>query len=168
MAIFWKDNILKFFGYALLFFGIFILIVGIGMIFDPDPKDSAVGPSIAIASFVFSLPGFILIRLGKKAQRKEEKVKAVANIIKSYRRIKLESISQKLAIPVLEVEQHLSTALSAHLIRGFIDRTTEEFVTEDARKKDMEKKFCNNCGAPLEQVYLEGETVRCKSCGSIL
>lgn len=168
MAIFWKDNILKFLGFTLLFMGIFILLVGIGMTFDPDPKDSSVGPPIAIVSFVFSLPGFILIRLGKKAQVKEEKVKAVANIIKSYRRIKLESISEKLAIPVLEVEQHLSAALSARLIRGFIDRTTDEFVAEGAREKDIAVKYCSSCGAPLEKVYLEGETIKCKSCGTIL
>ncbi len=107
-----------------------------------------------------------MIILGKKAQLKEERVKAVANLIKSYQRVKLDTIAQKLAIPVLEVEQHLSTALSKNLTSGFIDRTTEEFVVEGA--KGMDIKFCTNCGSPIERTYLKGETVKCKSCGSIL
>lgn len=166
MKFFWKDNILKFFGYSLLFFGIFILIVGIGMTFDSNPQDSSQGPSIAIVNFAFTIPGIIMIILGKKAQLKEERVKAVANLIKSYQRVKLDTIAQKLAIPVLEVEKHLSTALSKNLTSGFIDRTTEEFVVEGA--KDMGIRFCTNCGSPIEKTYFKGETVKCKSCGSVL
>ncbi len=168
MRFFIKDNILKFFGYCLLIFGIFILVVGIGMLFDPDQKDRDTGPSIAVFSFAFTVPGIILLRLGKKAQREEEQIKAVATMIRSYRRIKLQTIAEKLGVTVLEAEKFLSRALSAKLIKGFIDRTTDEFVTKDARVKEIEVKFCSNCGAPLEEVYLEGETVKCRSCGSII
>ncbi len=165
---FLKDNFLRFFGYVLIIFGVFILIVGLGMTLDPDPKDRDAGPSIAVFSFAFTIPGLLLLRLGKKAQKEEENIKAVANIIKSYRRIKLDTISEKMGISVMEAETLLSKALSAGLIHGFIDRTTEEFVTEEARNKKVDVKFCSSCGSPLDTVYLEGETVKCKSCGTII
>jgi len=166
MAIFWKDNILKFFGFTLLFIGLFVMFIGIAMHLDvPSEKN---GIPIAVASFIFTAPGLIMIYLGKKAHVKEVKVKAVANIIKSHRRIKIAAISKKMAIPEIEVEQHLSTALSKKMIRGFIDRTTDEFVTEEGMKHDVQTRFCGNCGAPFEKVYLKGETIKCKSCGSIL
>lgn len=163
-----KDTILKLLGYPLLILGIFVFIVGLGMLFDKDPEDAQNALSIMIFSGAFLLPAIILILLGRKASREEEQLKSIASIIKSYRRITLSDLAGKLHIPIPQAEKCLSKALSLNLINGNFDRTTGEFFTEDARAQKLEFRFCPGCGAPLDRVYLEGETVKCMNCGFLM
>jgi len=163
-----KDSILKFSGYVVLIFGIFIFMVGIGMIFDPDPSDSETGPSIAIVSAAFIIPGIILIQLGRKAHREEERIESIASIVKSYRRITMTDLALKINVSVHLAEKLLSKAVTLGLVRGHFDRTTGEFYTEDSRGQKVEIKFCSSCGAPLDRVYLDGETIKCHTCGAFV
>jgi hypothetical protein len=163
-----KDTILKLLGYSLLILGIFVFIVGLGMLFDKDAEDVRNAPSIIIFSGAFLLPATLLILLGRKASREEEQLKSIASIIKSYRRITLSEIAGKLNITIPQAESYLSKVLSLNLIKGNFDRTTDEFFTEDAKAQKLEFRFCPGCGAPLDRVYLEGETVKCQNCGFLM
>ena len=167
MGITIKDSIQKFFGYILLIGGIFFLVVGIGMLFDPDLKDRNVAPSIIIFSNAFTIPGLILIILGRRNNKIEEQIELASGIVKSYRRITIADLAEKLKTSNIKAEEILSKALTLKLINGNFDRTTGEFFTVEAENQEMEYKFCPSCGAPLERIYLKGDTIKCNSCGTI-
>lgn len=162
-----KNKVMKFFGYGLVFFGIFLLVVGIAMYVEAG-KDSETGPPIAIASLSFLIPGGILVFLARQARKKQELIESIASIVKTYRRISLTTLAEKLSVPIPEAGNLLMMAVSRNLIKGNFDRTTDEFFTEDAKAQKLEFKFCPNCGGPLDRVYLEGETVKCSRCGLLV
>jgi hypothetical protein len=162
-----KIKVQIFFGYALIFFGIFIFIVGIGMIIDPGETRQK-GLSIAVASLVFLIPGFILIMMGRKNRLEQDHLEYIISTVKSYRRIKLVDISQKLGISISQANMLLLKAVSGDMIKGYFDRSTDEFFTDEAQKQKLEYKFCPNCGSPLDKVYLSGETVKCNGCGFLM
>lgn len=159
-----KNNILKILGYILVFFGVFMLVVGIGIAIEGKKDD---GPSIAIVSLVFFIPGFILLYLERRSRKQLEVLESVASAVKSYRRIKLVDLAAKVGITVPHASRLLMKAVALNMIEGNFDRTTDEFFTSDARQQSISFKFCPRCGAPLDRVYLEGETVKCGSCGAI-
>ncbi len=163
-----KGRLLAFFGYIALFAGIFFFSVGIGMHFDRSDERHTQGIPIAIFSFAFTAPGALMIWLGRKARKDRERIESLASIVKSYRRITLADLAEKLFIPIPVAGRLLTTAIAIGLVKGKFDRTTNEFFTEDAREKRLEIKFCASCGAPLDRVYLEGDTVRCTTCGVLM
>ncbi len=160
----WKAKIQKFMGYALLFFGIFVMVIGIAMMFD-EKEEKSQSLSIAVASSAFSAPGVILLVLARKALREKEWLESATSIIKSYRRITLVDLAQKLNVPIPRASRLLSRALALNMIKGHFDRTTDEFFTDEAVTHRSQFRYCPGCGAPLDRVYLEGETIRCTSCG---
>jgi hypothetical protein len=168
MALHIKDKLLKFVGYALLFMGIMLMVVGIAMHLEKDSKHSDQGSSIAMGSTAFSIPGAIMIFLGIKARKEFDMTAAITSLVKSYRRITLLDIAQKLGINVSDAGKLLTRALSEGMVRGNFDRTTDEFFTDEAKSQTLDYKFCPGCGAPLEKVILEGETARCDSCGKMI
>ncbi len=163
-----KSRILTFLGYAVLFFGIFLFAVGIGMHFDIRDDRHSQGIPISIFSFAFSGPGGLMIWLGFRARKQRERIESIASIVKSYRRITLADLAEKLFIPIPVAGKLLTRAIAMGLIKGKFDRTTDEFFTDDAREKRLEIKFCASCGAPLDRVYLEGDTVKCTTCGILM
>lgn len=169
MALFVKDTFLKVIGYILLGFGLFFMVLGSAMYIASDkPDEIEAGIGLAVFSTVMTVPGILIVRKGKKAKIEEDRIKAVANVIKSYRRITLKEVAEKLGIQRHEAAEYLSVALSKKMLKGYIDRTTDEFVTDGSRDKEVKAKFCSNCGAPVEEVFLQGDTVKCRSCGSII
>ncbi|HPB83890.1 MAG TPA: hypothetical protein PK200_17765 [Spirochaetota bacterium] len=162
-----KNRVTKFFGYGLLFFGIFLLVLGIAMSVEGG-KDAESGPPIAISSLAFIIPGGVMIFLARHARKKQDLVESIASIVKTYRRISLTTLAEKLSIPIPEAGNLLMIAVSRNLVKGNFDRTTDEFFTEDAKTQRLEFKFCPNCGGPLDRVYLEGETVKCPRCGLLV
>ena len=160
-----KNNFLRVFGYALVFFGVFMLIAGIGIMIEGKKDD---GPSIAIISLIFFIPGAVILYQEKKSRRQMELMETVSGAIRSYRRIKIEDIATKCGISIHQTEKIILKAISAGMIEGNFDRTTGEFFIKDAEKITLNYRFCPNCGSPFDRVYLIGETVQCSHCGMIL
>ncbi|PKL35113.1 MAG: hypothetical protein CVV44_23105 [Spirochaetae bacterium HGW-Spirochaetae-1] len=167
MAFYIKDSILKFIGYTLIIFGIFMLAAGIGMMFDPDPTDRMNGPSIAVISMAFAAPGILLVYLGIRAGKDEILLKSVAALARTHRRITTADLAEKLRIPIHTCEKLIARAITDRLLKGNFDRTTGEFYTDEAAAQTVEMRYCPSCGAPLGRVYLQGETVRCENCGTV-
>jgi PCI domain-containing protein len=138
------------------------------IILDDKGDDTSDAIPIAIVSNIFFIPGILLILLGKKAARKEDLLKSATGIIKSYRRITLYDLSEKLSISVAETENVLAEIVNLKLIKGNFDRTTSEFFTDDAEIKSIKHKFCSSCGSSFDRIYLQGETVKCEKCGIIM
>ena len=161
------NRVRMFLGYSLFFFGLGIMVIGIAIYFD-DGKVKNPGLPIAMASTAIWLPGAVLVYMGKKWRARRELMESVVSIIKSYRRITLHSISEKLGISIPEANGLLSDALEEGMIEGNFDRTTDEFYVKDAKDERIEIKFCEHCGAELDKIYYQGDTIVCKSCGSKL
>ncbi len=164
-ALFVKDSIQKFFGYTLLFAGLFILLVGFGMLLDPDEKDNKVAPSIIVVSNIFTIPGAFLVYKGKKSKKWENRLKTLSSLVRSYRRISLSEIAEKTGMSVKEAEALLLKAISLELVNGNFDRTTGEFYIEDTLEEINRIKFCPSCGGQFEKIYLKGDTIKCERCG---
>lgn len=160
-----KNNVLKVLGFILVFFGIFMLVVGIAIIIEGKKDD---GPGITMASLIFFLPGFILLYQERRSRRRMEMLESVTSAVKSYRRIKLVDLAAKVGITVPQANRFLMKAVALNMIEGNFDRTTDEFFTSDSREQKLTFKFCPQCGAPLDRVYLEGETVKCGRCGAMM
>ena len=160
-----KNIFLKIAGGGLVIFGLFMLVVGIGISIEGEQNN---GPSIAIASIIFFIPGAAFIYLALLSERNMERLETVISAVKSYRRIKLIDLASKTGFSVPEVGRHLMKGISLGIIRGHFDRTTDEFFTEEAIPRNDIHSFCAQCGAPVEGVFLEGESVQCHMCGTMM
>ncbi|MCP4130611.1 MAG: hypothetical protein GY754_06480 [bacterium] len=169
MSISIKDSVQKFFGFLLLIPGLLIFFIGGGMYFTGEnPEQVQSGPVIVIFSLFLIIPGVILIILGKKNRKGEEVIESLVTIVKSYRRIPLSDLAAQLEIRKPAAQNLLMKALRLKLIEGHFDRTTDEFFTKEGEAKKPDASFCPSCGAPVEGVFLQGETVTCKTCGKII
>jgi hypothetical protein len=160
-----KIAALKITGIILVCFGVLLLIVGIGMTIDTGAPQSKDGPSIALASLIFFIPSVILLLQARKTGRAHELMVALSELLRSYRRISLAELSQKLSAPLPLLMKTLTRALSDGVISGKFDRTTDEFIVDLSDTQRPVPGSCPSCGSPLDGVYLPGDTIRCASCG---
>ncbi len=162
-----KNLIQKFFGYILLFFGIFLLVVGFGMLVDREQKDRDKAPSIMIFSTAFIIPGSILVFFAKKNNKIEEQIQSLTALVKTYRRITIDELALKLGTTPPRAELLLTRAISMNLVDGNFDRTTSEFYTQASVDEKASMRFCPSCGASFDRIFLAGETIKCSKCGMI-
>ncbi len=168
---FFKDTLKKTAGIIVISAGsllMFIAIFGIVTGYDKGVReDVKIGYIIAALSLAMIIPGVILYLSGVKLSKLEENLKQLTAIIKTYRRISLTEIADKLGVKTTEVERLLNTAVDLNLIKGHMDRGTGEFFIQESLDEIKNLSFCPNCGSSLNQVIHKGETAKCPSCGSI-
>ncbi|MFC1671248.1 PCI domain-containing protein [Spirochaetota bacterium] len=111
--------------------------------------------------------GIFLVVLGVRIRRRNKQFDILHGTIHSYRRIPLSDLSEKLNLPTKEVESLIALSMASKDIEGFIDRETGEFVTGPIDDRSKTFTHCNSCGASFGKIYLKGETVKCKTCGSL-
>ncbi len=155
-------------GFFMLFCGSATFILGIAMHIDSSSPHAQSGVPIAVFSLSFLLPGAAMYLLAKKSKKNLELVQALAAFVTSYRRIRIADAAAHLMITEQQAARLLAAAVGKGLVRGNFDRTTGEFFTEEAEKETASIRFCPSCGAPLDRVYLKGETIQCKSCGGLV
>jgi len=143
-------------GFA-LFFGLFFLV----LLYDIPLFLYLCGPITVI-------PGVIAIAVGVRQWRRERTVVEFANWAKSQRRIKMDLMAQRLGKTRFETEKLLGKALSEGLVKGAIDRTTDEFVSQDALKQEHFVGTCPNCGGNVDAWYFPEERVVCPYCERVV
>ncbi|HPC40358.1 MAG TPA: hypothetical protein PLM53_04765 [Spirochaetota bacterium] len=154
-------------GLFMLFCGSATCILGIAMHIDSSSPQSKSGIPIAIFSVSFILPGAVLYLLAKKSKKNLELIQSLASLIISYRRMRIADAAAQLMITEQQATKLLAVAVGRGLVKGRFDRTTGEFFTPEAERETTSIRFCPSCGAPLDRVYLNGETIRCRSCGGL-
>jgi hypothetical protein len=167
---FFKDTLKKTAGIIVISAGSLLMFVAVfGVVTGYDKgvsEDVRIGYIIGGLSLAIIIPGAKLYLSGVKLSRLEEKLKQLASLIKTYRRISLTEIAGKLGIKSDEAERLLNTAVDLNLIKGHMDRTTGEFFISESLDEIKKISFCPNCGSSLSQVIHTGETAKCPSCGS--
>lgn len=166
-----KDTVKKTAGVILFVFGVLLLLIAIFGFITDYSMNKPEGVAAAIMFMGFSLclliPGVILFRSGQRHTQYEERLKQLTALIKTYRRISIADISRNLGIPEINARELVNTAVSLNMIKGFMDRNTDEFFTDSSSAESKKMHICPNCGAQIEQVLHEGETGKCSVCGSI-
>ncbi len=114
------------------------------------------------------VPGILLTLLGRKASLREKELVQFTAWVKTYRRIGLRDLAAKIGKPQYETEQVLVTAVDRGLLKGFIDRSTDEFVLQEAVGQENLIETCPRCGANLQKRFFLGETVTCPYCQSVI
>jgi len=166
-----KDTVKKTAGVVLFVFGFLMLLISIfGFITDYSMnKPEGVATAVLFMGFALCLiiPGVALFRSGQRHTKYEERLKQLASLIKAYRRISIADISRNLGIGEMEARELVNTAISLDMIKGYMDRNTDEFFMEGVDSAVKALHSCPNCGARIEQVLHKGETGKCSACGSI-
>jgi ribosomal protein S27E len=140
-------------GFA-LFFGLFFLV----FLGDIPQLLYLCGP-------ITIIPGVVSIVLGVRQWRHERAVLEFATWTKSQRRIKLDTMAQRIGKSRYETERLLGEAIDDGLVKGVIDRTADEFVAQDGDEGRAHfVGVCPNCGGNVDTWYFPEERVTCPYC----
>ncbi|HOP28774.1 MAG TPA: PCI domain-containing protein [Spirochaetota bacterium] len=166
-----KDTVKKTAGVILFVFGVLMLLISIfGFITDYSMnKPEGVATAVIFMGFSICLiiPAVALFRSGQKHTQREERLKQLVSLIKAYRRISIAEISRNLGIGEMDARELVNTAISLDMIKGYMDRNTDEFFIDGSESEVRTLHTCPNCGARVEQILHKGETGKCSACGSI-
>lgn len=160
-----KNTIIKVVGIIFLTFGLFIFFIGIAMIFETNEKDSQSGLPIAVFSMSFIIIGGLGLYWSQNIQKRDFERDYIISVVKSYRRISIQRLSELTGSPSLRLRKLLSQAVLQNKIKGYYDRGTDEFFTNESTAQKSKYKFCPSCGASYDQIYYEGEILTCNHCG---
>jgi hypothetical protein len=76
------------------------------------------------------IPGTIAIGLGVRQWRRERAVLEFATWLKSQRRINMDVMASRIGRSRFEAEKLLGESIEAGLVKGVINRTSDEFVVQ--------------------------------------
>ncbi len=164
-SIFDNYEILIWLGVAGFFFAGMLGIVGMTVLFRDG--DSVLGPMCGVALVVLIGGGAALMAIGLRVRAKHKGLERVADLLKAYRRIEVTKLASKMGVTPMDAEYTIAECLGRGLVEGYIDRQEGEFFTKEALYQVMEIDRCPSCGAPATDLYLVGEEIQCKYCGSV-
>ena len=142
------------FGGFVMFFGLFFLV----FLWDVPSLIYLCGP-------ITIIPGVVSILLGVRQWRHEHVVIEFATWAKSQRRIKMDVMAQRIGKSRFETEKLLGEALDQELVKGVIDRSSDEFVVQEQTAGQAHfVGACPNCGGSVDTWYFPEERVNCPYC----
>jgi len=162
----WDEyEIFMYLGIAGYFFAFMLGIVG-GVTFFTGAAEP-LGTMCAIVLVLLIVGGTGLMAIGLMGRRKQKHYEKVADLLRAYRRIKITKLAAKLGANEIDAEYTIAECLGRGLVEGYIDRREGEFFTKEALYQVMEMDRCPICGAPPTELYLQGEEIHCKYCGTV-
>jgi len=162
----WDEyEIFMYLGIAGYFFAFMLGIVG-GVTFFTGGVEP-LGTMCAIVLVLLIVGGTGLMAIGLMGRRKQKHYEKVADLLRAYRRIKITKLAAKLGVNEIDAEYTIAECLGRGLVEGYIDRREGEFFTKEALYQVMEMDRCPICGAPPTELYLQGEEIHCKYCGTV-
>ncbi len=114
------------------------------------------------------VPGAVLVVYGWRGRRQGRDMATFATWAKTCRRISIKDLANKLGKPPQDTERIMLDCVERGLIRGFIDRSTDEFVLQEAAGQEHFIANCPGCSNSLQRRHLDGETVKCPYCGTVI
>ena len=74
-----------------------------------------------------------------------------ATWMKTYRRISLDDLAKKLGTTPMQTERTLAQAIERGLLKGVVDRATDEFVVQDTEAQQIFIRTCPHCGGDVDE-----------------
>jgi membrane protein implicated in regulation of membrane protease activity len=164
-GLFGDYQIPMFLGIAAFFFAGMLTIVG-GITFFTG-VESPIGSMCLFGIVVLLIIGSVLLAIAFRLRRKQQHLEKVADLLKAYRRIRISKLAGKLGVNEMDAEYTIAECLGQGLVEGYIDRRSGEFFTKEALYQVMNLERCPICSAPSDELYLHGEEIRCKYCGTV-
>jgi hypothetical protein len=162
----WDEyEIFMWLGISGYFFAFMLGIVGGVTFFSGGPEP--LGSMCGIVLLLLIIGGTVLLVIGMMGRRKQKHYEKVADLLRAYRRIKITKLAAKLGVNEMDAEYVIAECLGRELVEGYIDRREGEFFTKEALYQVMNLDRCPICSAPPTELYLQGEEIRCKYCGTV-
>ena len=162
----WDDyEIFMWLGISGYFFAFMLGIVG-GVTFLTASVEPMGTMCVAVLVLLVAGGTFLLV-IGLIGRRKQKHLEKVADLLRAYRRIRISKLAGKLGVNEMDAEYVIAECLGRDLVEGYIDRREGEFFTKEALYQVMDLERCPVCGAPSEELYLQGEEIRCRYCGTV-
>ena len=161
------DNyeIFMYLGLSGFFFAFMLGIVG-GVTFLTGGPTTMRGMCVAVLVLLI-VGGLVLLAIGLRGRGRHKRLEKVADRLRAYRRIKITRLARKLEVTEMEAEYTIAECVGRGLVEGWFDRREGEFFTKEALYRVMNIDRCPICGAPPDELYLVGEEIQCKYCGSV-
>ena len=109
-------------------------------------------------------PSSIVALYGLYRWRVERHLRALAAMAQTYRRLKLDEFARRAGRPRLQTEQRLAEAVDRGYVKGFVDRTSDEFVVQEAVAQQVYVGTCPTCGARVDRWGFPEERLVCPYC----
>lgn len=112
------------------------------------------------------VPGAVALAWGLVIRRKEQRVQEFGEWLSTKRRIPMDDIARSIGRNRMEMERLLGKAEHRGLVKGVVDRSTDEWVSEDAIGKQVFVAQCPSCGGQVNRWMFPEEHVQCPYCGA--
>ncbi|MFQ6013325.1 MAG: PCI domain-containing protein [Thermoplasmata archaeon] len=170
--------LLPFFGFFLIGLALFVAAGDLGLV-----------AFLTIFTVLLGLPFFYFLSRYRREAGREKEVQNLVALLKSYGRVSLHALAERMGKGEAEMELAVVEALADGSLRGFIDPDTRIFyygtsapeyepaVTETRvvevplrrpalpERPPDEIRYCRECGRQVEWVVEEGRW-HCPSCGN--
>lgn len=110
-------------------------------------------------------PGVVMLAYGLHAHRVEAEMVDFTTRVRMYRRIKVDDLARSLGRPRPQVERLLARAIDMGLLRGVVDRATDEFVVQETVAQQVYVEVCPSCGGRVGRWAFPEERFPCPYCG---
>ena len=157
-----RDSILEMDAFVYLMMGGFILVFSL--------------MTLALTGFLSFLlwlcvvigiaPSTIVLLYGVYRWSVERHLRALAAMAQTYRRIKLDEFARRAGRTRLETERQLAKAVDHGYVKGFVDRTSDEFVVQEAVAQQVYVATCPTCGARVDRWAFPEERFPCPYCSA--
>ncbi len=166
-----KDDVYRWIGAILIGLGLFFVLMSLmGATIWQEELEATPEAYYGIAGLctaVFLLPGIALFAWGWKLGLKERDLEKLAGYLKSYRRVDSRILARKLGKTEYETEQLIAECVRLGLVKGYFDRSTDEFFTYQSVFEEVKRhEKCPNCGAAIDARVLVGESYQCRFCAT--
>ena len=111
---------------------------------------------------------FLFVGVWYIRAKHEQTMEDLAGYLKMYRRIPLGKVAQRLGMTEMKAEKLLLECSTKGLVKGFLDRQTDEFILEESISTMRGGSRCPSCGAYSDKVVLPGEVMTCSYCGAVV
>ena len=112
------------------------------------------------------VPGAAALAWGFVVRRKEQAVQGLAEFLSTKRRIPMDTIATSIGRNRMEMERLLGKAERRELVAGVVDRSTDEWVSQEAIGKQVFVAQCASCGGQVNKWVFPEEFVQCPYCGA--
>jgi hypothetical protein len=158
----------KIFGYGMLAFGGFWLLVVPLVIIEGDDNAASAAMGGLLMAFLCGVPGGLVTYFVRKSDRQAKIRSQLMGLIQIHDAFSAADIAPRIGEPEFETEQLIVTLVHEHrLPLLFHARDRRYFHPDRVRQSFAVLTHCQSCGARMgSEIIFAGETRRCHYCGT--